>query len=112
MLDITPGWREHTYWPDSLKSEESPELLLFRANPVGINFDDNTDEYHYEAGLTISPLPNAIHAQVLNAPSTRYLFYAPIADYARGVARDKAIWNLWQHYQNTITASTVHVATE
>lgn len=41
------------------------EALLFEADPIGINFDDNTDEYRAEAETIVIRLPEARSADDL-----------------------------------------------
>jgi hypothetical protein len=45
--------------------------LLFAADPVGINFDDNTDEYDLEAEMIVIRLLDGVLQSELQGPSTR-----------------------------------------
>jgi hypothetical protein len=72
---------------------------LFEADPIGINFDDNTDEYEPEAGTIIPRLGSAKSAEDVQAivyeefcgwfdPKTA----GPREKYASVSAK---IWDLW-----------------
>jgi hypothetical protein len=72
---------------------------LFQADPVGINFDDNTDEYEPEAGTIIPRLGSAKSAEDVQAivydEFCRWfspLDAGPTEKYASVSAR---IWELW-----------------
>jgi len=88
---------------DSRDLVEAISDALFRADPVGINFGTNTDEYDSEAETIVIALPNTsgprdvqlmVHecfvqwfdAQMAGPPAR----YAGLAD---------TIWGLWQRHE-------------
>jgi len=77
--------------------------LLFRHDPIGINFDDNTDEYEPEAE-TILPRLRVCHSQdealeVVHQEFVRWFDTdtAGPKDRYKQIALD--IWKLWQSAQ-------------
>ena len=77
--------------------------VLFRADPIGINFESNTDEYDAEAETIVIAIPNARgpdDVKALAHESFVQWFDAemagPIERYAE-VASE--IWSLWQRHQ-------------
>lgn len=78
--------------------------VLFRADPVGLNFETNTDEYIAEAETIVIALPEATSPQDVQAlthecfvewfdpelagPPTQYTTVA------------EEIWDLWQRHRN------------
>jgi hypothetical protein len=76
--------------------------LLFRHDPVGINLDDNTDEYEPEVGTILPQLHNC-HSmddvrRLLHKEFVRW-FDAGIAgpeDHYAKIAIE--IWDLWQKF--------------
>jgi len=78
----------------------SVAALLFRHDPVGINYDDNTDEYESEAG-TILPRLRTCHSahdvrRVVHGEFVRWFDAStagPPEHYAQ-IASE--IWELWQ----------------
>lgn len=79
---------------------DSVAALLYRHDPIGINFQDNTDEYESEAG-TILPKLKTCHSaddvlQVVHAEFVRWFdpsIAGPPARYSE-IASD--LWQLWQ----------------
>lgn len=75
------------------------EALLFRADPIGINFEDNTDEYSPGARTIVERLPSAqSEADVVRIVHEEFVrwFDASIAgnpERYRSVAAE--IWQLW-----------------
>lgn len=74
--------------------------ILFAADPIGINFDTNTDEYDSEAETIVIALGDAngpAEVQALTHETFAQWFgphlAGPVERYA-GVATD--IWDLWQ----------------
>lgn len=76
--------------------------ILFRHDPIGINFEQNTDEYEPEVGTLLPRLSQALSPEdvqtLLHEEFVRWFDadiagpkakYAPIAD---------EIWNLWQRH--------------
>ncbi len=79
---------------------DSVAALLYRHDPIGINFEDNTDEYETEAG-TILPKLTTCHSadDVLQVVHTEFVRW-----FDRGIAGPPAryreiaseLWQLWQ----------------
>lgn len=74
--------------------------ILFRHDPIGLNFEENTDEYDFEAGLILPGLSTCAAAddalQIVFAEFQRCFgqeVAGPITRY-HDVARD--IWARWQ----------------
>jgi len=81
---------------------DSISALLFRHDPIGINFEENTDEYDLEAETilprlrrchTLEDAHNAVHSEFVRwfdagtaGPPERY----------KQIAAE--IWQLWQEY--------------
>ena len=78
--------------------------VLFRADPVGLNFETNTDEYVAEAETIVIALPEATSPQDVQA-LTHGCFVewfdpelaGPPTQYTK-VAEE--IWDLWQRHRN------------
>ena len=77
--------------------------LLFRADPIGINFEDNTDEYDLEAATIIPRLRRCADAdQVCGVVHEEFVRWFTPADAG---ARDQynevsaQIWHAWLRYQ-------------
>jgi hypothetical protein len=74
--------------------------LFFKLDPIGINFDDNTDEYDPEAAAIVARLPSCRSVDDVTA-ATHAVFVAhfdgdiagPIDGY-RVIAAE--VWRLWQ----------------
>ena len=83
--------------------------LLFRHDPAGINFDENTNEYEPEAG-TILPRLHNCHtvddvARVVHEEFVRWfdsVTAGPKENY-KEIASE--IWQLWEHHQETLKAA-------
>jgi hypothetical protein len=75
---------------------------MFRHDPIGINFGNNTDEYDAEAGTVIPRLSACASAddveKVLKEEFSRW-FGADIAGRARYTALAKEVWRLWNESQ-------------
>jgi hypothetical protein len=74
--------------------------LLFRHDPIGINFETNTDEYEPEEG-TILPRLHACHSEgdavrVVHEEFIRWFSAEDAGPVARYVQLGKEIWQLWQ----------------
>ena len=86
----------------------SIEAMLFEADPVGINFEHNTDEYRAEAETTITPrLPEAESADDLQRiVHEEFVSWFPAetagpADRYRRLSR--AIWDAHRPYPELST---------
>lgn len=81
---------------------DSVSALLYRHDPIGINFEENTDEYDLEA-RTILPRLRRCHtlADVHNAVYSEFVHWFD-ADTAGPPQRYEEIaseiWQLWQEY--------------
>ena len=77
--------------------------LLFRHDPVGINFEINPDEYEIETG-TILPRLHSCQSvnDVLNVVHEEFVrWFAEIAGpQERYVAIASEIWQLWQQFRD------------
>jgi hypothetical protein len=77
--------------------------LLFRHDPIGINFDENTDEYEPETGTILPRLSSSQSEQdVLHIVHEEFVrwFGADTAgspERYSGIASE--IWRLWQGYR-------------
>lgn len=77
--------------------------ILFRADPAGINFETNTDEYDAEAEAIVTGLPDARSPEDVKALAHKTFvqwFDAQIAghiDRYAGVASE--IWNVWRSHR-------------
>jgi len=83
--------------------------ILFRADPLGINFETNTDEYDAEAETIVIGLPGAHRPEDVTALTHETFVQwfdeklaGPIDRYA-AVASE--IWNLWRHHQGQLGLS-------
>jgi hypothetical protein len=111
-MDITPEQRQQV--EEQIRSREevrrqNPELfaeinrMIFEADPIGINFEDNTDEYEPEVGTIIPRLPSCVSAacvrRVVHEEFERW-FGADIAGpEARYTALSEGIWVAWQRHR-------------
>lgn len=76
--------------------------LLFKHDPIGINFDDNTDEYESEA-RTILPRLNHCHStedalRVVHEEFVRWFDPSIAGPQERYTEIAAEIWQLWQGY--------------
>jgi hypothetical protein len=74
--------------------------ILFRLDPIGLNFEENTDEYDHEAGTILPRLRGcgsvADVDRVVHEELTRW-FAPDLADRARNRAQlAEEIWSWWQ----------------
>lgn len=88
---------------------DSVSALLYRHDPIGINFEENTDEYDLEA-RTILPRLRRCHTleDVHNAVYSEFVhwFDADIAGAPEHYMQIAAeIWQLWQEYLARKTSS-------
>jgi hypothetical protein len=81
---------------------DSVSALLFRHDPIGINFEENTDEYDLEAETILPRLRKCTsELDVLRAVHEEFVRWfevetaGPLEKYAE-IAKD--IWDLWQTY--------------
>ena len=76
--------------------------LLYRHDPIGINFEDNTDEYEPEAETILPRLRNCHSAddvlQVVHAEFVRWFDPATAGppEHYKKIAGD--VWQLWQRH--------------
>jgi hypothetical protein len=84
---------------------DSMAALLFRHDPIGVNFDDNTDEYEPEVD-TILPRMRGCHSSddVLRVVHEEFIhwFDSSIAgspERYQTIASE--IWQLWQSHQGS-----------
>ena len=97
--------KEHRYAQTVTQRDLVAEVsqVLFRADPIGINFETNTDEYDAEAETIVIALPKAHgpdDVMALTHESFVRWFDARTAGPAErysGVATE--IWSLWQRHQ-------------
>ena len=80
------------------------EALLFRHDPVGINFEENSDEYDSEVGTILPRLRTCTSAQdvcrVVHEEFVRW-FTPGIAGRREHYSKIGAeIWELWQRFRN------------
>jgi hypothetical protein len=81
---------------------DSVAALLYRHDPVGINFEDNADEYEPEAG-TILPRLNSCDSaddvlRVVHAEFVRWFDSATAGppEHYKKIASE--VWQLWQEH--------------
>ncbi len=102
------GWRRRPPRHDVARRPPTRELVqavseaLFRADPVGINFETNTDEYDSEAETVVIALPKANGPRdvlVLTRQCFVEWFDAETAGPpGRYMAVAEEIWDLWQRH--------------
>ncbi|WP_334121640.1 hypothetical protein [Glutamicibacter sp.] len=80
------------------------EKLLFAADPIGINFDTNTDEYSPEAKSIVRRLPEVGSMDDLQRIIHQEFVHWFDADIAGSVEQYRSIaesiWNLWEKREN------------
>ena len=79
---------------------DSVAALLYRHDPVGINFEDNADEYEPEA-RTILPRLNNCHSpndvlQVVHSEFVRWFDSATAGPQGHYKEIASEVWQLWQ----------------
>jgi hypothetical protein len=84
---------------------EEMSLLLFRHDPVGINFETNTDEYEPEVGTILPRLKECESAadvqRIVHEEFIRWFdsgTAGPIASYTK-IADE--IWQIWQKFKSS-----------
>lgn len=89
---------------DARELVDAVSQVLFRADPVGINFETNTDEYVAEAETIVIALPEATSPQDVQALAHECFvewfdpeLAGPPIRY-RDVAEE--IWDLWQRHRS------------
>jgi hypothetical protein len=79
---------------------DSVAALLFRHDPVGINYDDNTDEYEPEAGTIMPQLRTCLSAddvrRVVHGEFVRWFDASTAGSQERYGRIASEIWELWQ----------------
>ena len=103
--DKTASWIENERAARETLRSESPDLfasvsaILFECDPIGINFEDNTDEYDPEAGSIIPRLSDcsseADTRKMIHEEFTRW-FSDTAGDENRYTECARKIWQLWQ----------------
>jgi hypothetical protein len=77
--------------------------LLFRHDPIGINFDNNSDEYEPEVGTILPKLRICESAsdvlQVVHEEFVRWFGPVTAGPKERYVEISAEIWHLWQSYR-------------
>jgi hypothetical protein len=84
---------------------DDTSALLFRLDPIGINFEDNTDEYDPEVG-TILPRLSRCHSssevrQVVFEEFCRWFGPETAGEEMSYNAIAEQLWLLWSSRQNT-----------
>jgi len=79
---------------------DSTAALLFRHDPVGINFEVNPDEYESEAGSILPRLPGCQSAddvcRVVHEEFVRWFDAVTAGPSERYIQIASEIWQLWQ----------------
>jgi len=81
---------------------DSMAALLYRHDPIGINFEVNTDEYESEAGTILPELRSCRSAddvlQAVHAEFVRWFDFdtAGPPEHYKEIASE--VWQLWQGY--------------
>lgn len=83
--------------------------LLFRHDPIGINFDNNADEYEPEVG-TILPRLHACQSpgdvlKVVHEEFVRWFDPATAGPQERYAKIASELWQLWQRHESGATHS-------
>lgn len=82
---------------------EEVSEILFRHDPIGINFGDNTDEYEPEVGTILPHLEDAYsEAEVLDVVHREFAkWFEPATAGARSeyTAIAEEVWTAWQRYE-------------
>ena len=88
---------------------QNPELFaavtaaMFRIDPIGINFETNTDEYDAEAGTVIPRLRNCSSSQdvaaVLHEEFTRWFGSDTAGERPRYEPLAEQIWTIWNKHK-------------
>jgi len=77
--------------------------LLFRHDPIGINFENNSDEYEPEVGTILPKLRTCQSAsdvlQIVHEEFVRWFDPATAGPKERYVELSAEIWQLWQSYR-------------
>jgi hypothetical protein len=92
---------------DAIKREYGPlfasiSAALFEADPIGINFDVNADEYDAEAGTIIPRLGSAKSAEDVQAivyeEFCRWFDPVNVGPREKYVSVSAKIWDLWRAF--------------
>lgn len=90
--------------------------ILFELDPMGINFESNTDEYEPEAGTIIPRLAQASNPQdvetIVHEEFCRWFGVDEAgtrASYAMVAAR---IWDAWSRFNQSVTRAHVEAAAD
>ena len=78
--------------------------VLFEADPMGINFEINTDEYEPEVGTIIPRLSSAQSAEdvqaIIHEEFGRWFYPVATGPREKYAAVSAKIWSLWLKYQS------------
>jgi len=109
LNDETANWIENERSSrEKLRAEyadlfASVSAILFECDPIGINFDDNTDEYDAEAGSIIPRLRECATERdvrrVIHEEFTKW-FSDTAGEESRYTECSRKIWALWQTQQH------------
>lgn len=109
LNDETANWIENERSSrEKLRAEyadlfASVSAILFECDPIGINFDDNTDEYDAEAGSIIPRLRECATERdvrrVIHEEFTKW-FSDTAGEESRYTECSGKIWALWQTQQH------------
>jgi hypothetical protein len=85
---------------------DEASAVLFRHDPIGINFEDNTDEYDPEVG-TILPRLSRCHSskevrKVVFAEFCKWFGLETAGDEMSYSAIAEELWLLWSAHQRTL----------
>lgn len=102
--------RQHQEARERLKHDhrwlfEEASALLFREDPMGINFETNSDEYEPEVGTILPRLPNCRSPEdvqrVMHEEFTAWFDSETAGPIQRYREVSVALWELWQRYPPT-----------
>jgi hypothetical protein len=103
---VMADWIDKEAEKRSRIKERNPELfhqisaILFKHDPMGINYEDNTDEYDPEAGTIIGRLQGCsdfIEARKMIHEEFLRWFYDDVGDEDEYTEIAKKIWDAWMH---------------
>lgn len=75
-------------------------MLLFRSDPIGLNFESNTDEYDPEARTILPQLRHCVSAKdatrVVHAEFVRWFGSDTAGEESRYQSIGEQVWKLWE----------------
>ncbi len=95
---------------DAIKREYGPlfasiSAALFEADPIGINFEENTDEYDPEAGTIIPRLGSATSADdvqtIVHEEFSRWFSPVDAGPRDKYAAVSAEIWKRWRAFHQS-----------